>query len=266
MNNLNNLINYKYESDENKNNIKFTSIIILTYNQLLYTKLCIESIRKFAPKGRYEIIVIDNASTDETREWLSVQSDIISILNDKNEGFPRGCNQGIMIARGENILLLNNDTIVTPNFLYNLDYALWNNEKNGGVGCVSNRVANNQQIDVDYKDIESMLDFSKEFNQLNINKHEKRNRLIGFCMMIKKEVVASVGLLDERFYPGNWEDADYSLRIIKQGYNLIVCKDTFIHHFGSISFKGNKEKLEKNKHNLIIDNKKKFYEKWGLER
>ena len=72
--------------------IKFTSIIILTYNQIEYTKLCIESIRKFTPKNKYEIIIIDNNSSDGTVEWLKGQSDIKSVYNNKNLGFPKGCN------------------------------------------------------------------------------------------------------------------------------------------------------------------------------
>ena len=91
-----------------------TSIVILTYNKLNYTKKCIESIRKYTCKESYEIIVVDNASTDGTIEWLKTQSDIITIFNKENLGFPKGCNQGIEIAQGSEILLLNNDVIVTP--------------------------------------------------------------------------------------------------------------------------------------------------------
>lgn len=94
-----------------------TSIIILTYNQLDYTKQCIDSIRKYTAAGTYELIVIDNKSTDGTPEWLSQQHDILAVLNDRNEGFPKGCNQGIALAKGENVLLLNNDVIVTPRWL-----------------------------------------------------------------------------------------------------------------------------------------------------
>ncbi len=98
-----------------------TSIVILTYNKLEYTKLCIDSIRKYTKSGTYEIVVVDNNSTDDTREWLKEQKDIKVILNDENLGFPGGCNVGINAAEKENdILLLNNDTIVTPRWLENL--------------------------------------------------------------------------------------------------------------------------------------------------
>ncbi|MDF2520933.1 MAG: hypothetical protein K0R84_1561, partial [Clostridia bacterium] len=94
-----------------KNKVPKTSIIILTYNNLEYNKLCIESIREYTQKGTYEIIIVDNHSTDGTVEWLKEQKDLRLILNDENQGFPKGCNQGIEMAEeGNDILLLNNDT------------------------------------------------------------------------------------------------------------------------------------------------------------
>ena len=93
-----------------------TSIVILTFNKISYTKKCIESIRKYTSKGSYEIIVVDNASTDGTISWLKEQSDIITIFNKDNLGFPKGCNQGIEIAQGSEVLLLNNDVFASTAF------------------------------------------------------------------------------------------------------------------------------------------------------
>ena len=236
----------------------FTSIVILTYNQLEYTKLCIESIRKFTPKDKYELIVVDNNSTDETVKWLKEQKDIKLILNSENLGVPKGYNQGINVSKGDNILLLNNDVIVTPNWLYNLDYALWSNLEIGAVGCLSNYVSNHQKINVIYKDITSMLKFAEKFNIQDSKKYEIRHKLIGFCFLVKKEVVDKIGLLDEQFFPGNYEDDDYCKRILNKNYKLLLCKDTFVHHFGSISFINNN--LNYNK--ILKDNKIKFNQKW----
>ncbi|MGL5314590.1 MAG: glycosyltransferase family 2 protein, partial [Peptostreptococcaceae bacterium] len=187
---INKIKNYPYSLNNKAdkvqiNDIHYTSIVILTYNQLEYTRLCIESIRKFTPKGRYELIIIDNNSTDETVSWLNSQDDLIVIMNDKNYGVPKGYNQGIKEANGENILLLNNDVIVTPNWLHNLDLALWSDSQIGAVSCLSNYVSNAQRIEVDYDDITSMLDFSKVFNVSDKSKYELRGRLIGFCLLIK---------------------------------------------------------------------------------
>lgn len=240
--------------------VKFTSIIILTYNQIEYTKLCIESIRKFTPKNKYEIIIIDNNSTDGTVDWLKEQSDIKSVYNNKNLGFPKGCNQGIELAKGENILLLNNDVIVTPNWLYNLDKALWSQDNIGAVGPITNACSYYQQIDVDYKSIEEMFIFARKINKSKINSWIYRAKLVGFCMLIKKSVLDNVGVLDELFTPGNFEDDDLSFRMLEEGYKLLLCQDTFIHHFGSVSFKENR-----NKYTDIMDiNRRKFETKWGF--
>ncbi|SDW83618.1 glycosyltransferase [Paenibacillus sp. PDC88] len=237
-----------------------TSIIILTLNQLSYTKECIESIRKFTESSTYEIIVVDNNSNDGTVDWLREQQDIIAIYNQTNKGFPAGCNQGIRIAKGSDILLLNNDTIVTTNWLENLRAALYSGEQIGAVGCVTNNSSYYQQIDTSYQTLSDMHNFAAEFNISSQDKWEERLKLVGYCMLIKKDVVDMVGLLDERFTPGNYEDDDYSLRIRKAGYKLVLCKDTFIHHYGSVSFREQSDAYSE----LMLSNSNKFKEKWGF--
>ncbi|EGT2197543.1 glycosyltransferase [Clostridioides difficile] len=248
----------KWKSTPTKKESKFTSIIILTYNQLEYTKICIESIRKFTNPDSYEIIIIDNNSTDGTINWLKTQEDVTVIYNNENLGFPKGCNQGIKIAKGDNILLLNNDTIVTPNWLSNMNKALWSSKEIGAVGTVSNYCSYNQEIHVNYNNIEEMLEFAYNFNKSNTSLWYYRNKLIGYCLMIKKEVLDKVGLLDEIFTPGNFEDDDISFRMLLSGYKLFLCKDTFIHHFGSISFKSSNNSY----HELLKVNSNKFKDKW----
>ncbi|WP_346895285.1 glycosyltransferase [Clostridium sp. UBA7503] len=238
-----------------------TSIIILTYNNLDYNKICIESIRKYTKNNNYEIIVVDNNSKDGTVEWLKEQKDIKVIYNKENLGFPKGCNQGINIANGEEILLLNNDTIVAPGWLENLKECLYSSEYIGAVGPVTNSCPNYQSIPISYASVEEMIEFAEKYNYSEPKKWEERLRLIGYCMLIKKEVIDKVGLLDEIFTPGNFEDDDYSLRMRKAGYKLMLCKNSFIHHFGSASF----EKISKEFSELLIRNRKKFFEKWGFD-
>ncbi|MDQ0205144.1 bifunctional glycosyltransferase family 2 protein/class I SAM-dependent methyltransferase [Pectinatus haikarae] len=238
-----------------------TSIIILTHNQLKYTKICIKSIRKYTEK--YELIVVDNASADLTPQWLKAQEDIKVVLNETNKGFAAGCNQGIKEASGTEILLLNNDTIVMPNWLDNLRTALYSSDEIGAVGPVSNSCSNWQVIKVDYENNNLLraLEFGRKYNRFcDPAAWKKKVKLIGFCMLIKKSVVDMVGGLDERFFPGNFEDDDYSLRIIEAGYDLLQCNDTFIHHFGGTSFKAYDQKYA----DILLDNQKRFFDKWGI--
>ena len=250
--------NFEYEQ---LGNIKFTSIIILTYNKLEYTKICIESIRKFTPKNQYEIIVVDNNSSDGTKEWLKEQNDLIVIYNKENEGFPKGCNQGIEISKGESILFLNNDTIVTPNWLNNLDKLLYSDDSIGAVGSISNSCSNGQIINVNYNNFDEMIDLSKVINNSNKIDYTYKTYLVGYCYLVKKSIIDKVGYFDEIFTPGNFEDNDLSYRISSFGYKLLLCKNSYIHHFGSVSFKSTSEEYYK----LYMKNLDKLKKKWEFD-
>ena len=239
-----------------------TSIVILTYNNSHLTKNCINSIRKYTSNDSYELIIVDNNSTDDTVEYLKSQDDLICIFNEENKGFAGGCNQGIDASSGENILLLNNDIIVTPNWIDNMVTALYSDSSIGAVGPVTNYCSNFQQINLPVTPDMNTDEFFSFFNTSNPSKWEERLRLIGFCMLIKKEVVDKIGHLDELFAMGNYEDDDYSLRIRKIGYRLLLCKDTFIFHVGSASF--SKLKWEKY-NNILIENRAKFINKWNID-
>ncbi|WP_082023848.1 glycosyltransferase [Clostridium polynesiense] len=253
----------KYLCNTNTLEIKrCVSIIILTYNKLEYTKQCIDSIKKYTPKDAYEIVIVDNNSTDGTREWLKNQKDIRIIFNDKNLGFPGGCNTGIKAAlRDNDILLLNNDTIVTPRWLDNLKTCLYSNDNIGAVGSITNSCSNYQSIKTDYKSTEEMISFAEKVNISNPEKWEQKVRLIGYCMLIKRSVLNEVGLLDEDFFPGNFEDDDLGYRIQLKGYRLMQCNDTFIHHYGSVSFNDNSGAFNR----IIAENTARFINKWGFD-
>ena len=243
----------------NKN--RKTSIIILTYNNFTYNKSCVDSIRKYTAENTYEIIIVDNNSTDGTREWLKDQKDIVVILNDANVGFPKGCNIGIAASEKENdILLLNNDTVVTPRWLDNLKTCLYSDVKVGATASITNNCSNYQSISVPYNHINNMIAFADVNNVSNPEKWEEKTRLVAFCMLIKRNVLNNIGIIDERFTPGNFEDDDLCMRIIESGYKLMLCNDSFIHHFGSSSFNKDHSKFN----DLLTRNSKKFEEKWGF--
>jgi O-antigen biosynthesis protein len=128
------------------------SIIVLSYNNLPYTRLCLESIIENTSYPNYEIIVVDNASEKSTVKYLkSVKASLgnfILILNDENLGFSKANNQGFAISAGEYIVFLNNDTIVTPGWVHGLLYHLQKNPSAGMVGPVTNSIGNEAKIDV----------------------------------------------------------------------------------------------------------------------
>ena len=106
-----------------------------------------------------------------------------------------------------------------------------------------------------------MINFSKSINTYNENNHEFKLWLVGFCFLVKKNILNEVGYLDEIFTPGNFEDNDLSFRILEKGYSLVLCRDSFIHHYGSVSFKENELEYQ----NINFLNLKKFNAKWGFD-
>lgn len=237
-----------------------TSIIILTYNQLEVSKKCFESLAKYTKEEEVEIIVVDNGSTDGTREYLKSNSSFITILNDINMGFAKGCNQGIEVATGDNLLFLNNDTIVTENWLDAMLALLNSNEKIGMVGPVSNYISGLQRINVDYHTDEEINEFSLRYCAKVKGKSKRVIRLVGFCLLVRRELIEKLVGFDERFKLGSFEDDDICLRTVLEGYELHIALDSFVHHYGHVTFNGNNDI---NINQLYIENRMKYIEKWG---
>ncbi|WP_301628676.1 glycosyltransferase family 2 protein [Paenibacillus apis] len=239
-----------------------TSIIIPTYNGLELLIKCIESIRKYTDVP-YEIIVVDNGSNDGTKEYCRKER-LILISLPENRGFPVACNKGLAVAAGEQLLLLNNDCRVTPNWLSQLLTALNSAEDIGAVGPVTNYASGEQQIAAGLggQDDDGWIEFARIFNRTDRSKWMEVKRLIGFCLMFKRSVYERIGPLDEDFSPGHYEDDDYCYRAVKEGFRLLICKDTFIYHEGSASFRETQPQEWKL---LIENNRKRFMNKWGAD-
>ncbi|AWM23193.1 glycosyltransferase [Bacillus subtilis] len=239
-----------------------TSIIVLTYNQLALTKQCLESIWKHTNNDCIEVIVIDNGSHDGTRDYLKQITSIKAIFNKTNEGFAKACNQGLEVASGDNILFLNNDTVVTNQWLEPMIKLLYQDDKIGMVGPVSNYVSGPQQVPVNYTNVEEIEDFSRLYCLQQRGRSKAVLRLVGFCLLVKKKVLDEVGGFDERFVGGSFEDDDLSLRVLQAGYQLIIALDSFVHHHGHATFTGNPD-LSINQ--LYEENRQRFIDKWKVD-
>lgn len=218
------------------------SIIILTWNQLEYTKECLEAIALHT-NGNYELIIVDNGSDDGTVPWLQEQAKsetrLRLILNQNNRGFAAGCNQGLAKAKGDWLLLLNNDVVVTSNWLDGLLQCHQTDPNAGIVGPLTNNASGIQGIaPIPYTDAKGLERFARELRRDNRHRRIFLRRLVGFCMLFKRTLYQQIGGLDEQFGTGNYEDDDFCLRSAIAGFRNIVAADTYVHHHGSVSFKG----------------------------
>jgi FkbM family methyltransferase len=237
-----------------------TSIIILTYNQLVFTRRCLDSIRRYTDEP-YELIVVDNASTDGTVDYLGSLPGVQLIRNAENRGFPAAANQGIQVATGRQVLLLNNDTVVTTGWLRRLLQALAASEQVGLAGPCSNFVSGPQQVAVSYDDLDGLEGFAWDWGQTNAGQRIDVDRLVGFCLLIRREVVDKVGLLDEQFGIGCFEDDDYCRRALQAGYRAVIARDAFVHHFGGQTFRSSGIDFAA----LMTRNQELFQAKWAQE-
>lgn len=211
------------------------SIILVSYNKGDVTCDCVSSIHAHVTVP-YEIIIVDNDSNDETQELLKRLENVRIIWNDRNAGFPAGCNIGLAAAEGDIIWFLNNDTMVPPNSLERMVDLLMSDDNIGIVGPVSNRIHGIQQIDADYEDKQGMLAFAERTHKAFRGQTQRVVRLVGFSMLIRKSSLDRLGGFDERMGIGTFEDDDLSLRFVEHGYRLVVARDAFIHHIGNVSF------------------------------
>ncbi|QDT76779.1 SPBc2 prophage-derived glycosyltransferase SunS [Gimesia maris] len=234
-----------------------TSIIVVTHNQLRYTRNCLDSL-KMRTSVPFEITVVDNGSQDGTVEYINSLPDVKLISNRDNKGFPAAVNQGLKVANGKNILLLNNDTIVTTCWLQRMLKTLYSHDRVGLVGPVTNHISGPQQIEVSYQHLNELDGFAWDLGRTLNGQSISTDRLVGYCLLFKREIVDQIGLFDERFGIGNFEDDDFCRRAIQAGYNLLIAKDAFVHHFGSITFRG--RGIDFNQ--LLQQNQKLYQQKW----
>jgi GT2 family glycosyltransferase/glycosyltransferase involved in cell wall biosynthesis/Tfp pilus assembly protein PilF len=239
-----------------------TSIIIPIYNQLNYTKLCLEYLEKNTDLSDVEIIIVDNGSFDGTQNFFKKTDKYKYFRNSENYGFPYAVNKGIRNSRGQFYVILNNDVLVTKNWLNRLFEVINENEKSGLIGPTTNWISGIQMDEcADYTDIESMEKYAENIWKNFKGKYIIYPRLRGFCLLIKKEVVDTIGGFDERFKLGNYEDDDFCLRASNAGFLCAVAQGIFVHHFGSITFKN----IDVSYYDILNENRKKFIEKWGFD-
>ena len=241
------------------------SIIVLTYNNLKYNKLCINSIYRNTAYPNFELIIVDNNSTDGTVDYLkSIEGNYHNlkiIYNKKNNGFAGGNNIGIRASKGDYVVLLNNDTLVTRGWIIGMLKHLESNNEIAMCGPVTNAIGNEAMIKAQYSNINELDVFAYNYTFNHISDvYNDVNVLALFCTMIRKSVINNCGLLDESYKVGMFEDDDYSENVKRAGFKIIITESSFIHHFESISFK----KLEDKEYKIIFDSNKIFFEtKWN---
>ena len=243
-----------------------TSIIIVSYNGLNETTApCLDSVFQNTPGHNFEVIVVDNNSSDGSAPYLAALGNkeprLKYILNQTNRGFAGGNNDGIKASAGDYIVLLNSDTQVTPGWLQGLIDPLKKDPAIGMIGPVSNAVGNEQQIFTIGSTRESVLQEGLSWAGMSTGAIFRTEMLGFFCIAARREVIEAVGLLDEEFGIGFYEDDDYCIRVRNAGYELACAEDVFVYHQGSGSFgKADRMTLK----SMMRNNRTRLEEKYSI--
>ena len=240
----------------------FVSIIIPVYNQATYTYNCLKSILENSGNVEYEVIIIDDCSSDNTEKIMQSINGINYVKNKENLGFLKNCNKGAKIAKGKYLLFLNNDTMVTKKWLENMLKLFENIEKCGMVGA--------KLVYPDGKLQEAGSIIFSDGSAWNFGKFDEPElpeynyvREVDYCsgaaILIKKELFESIGMFSEEFAPAYYEDTDLSMKVRAAGYKVMYQPFSKIIHFEGVSC-GKDTSCGIKKFQEI--NREKFYNKW----
>lgn len=239
------------------------SIIIPAYNQWDYTYACLASILKNSGEIAYEIIVLDDCSTDDTMNIEQFVRNIKVVRNERNMGFLFSCNKAAKIASGKYIVLLNNDTLVQPEWLMWLIKTL---EEKPDVGLVGSKLLfSNGKLQeaggIVFRD-GTCLNYGRDDDpdKPEYNYFKDVDYCSGAAICIRKLLWTKLGGFDMQFIPAYYEDTDLAFAIRNMGYRTVYQPKSIVIHFENISHgKDIHFKMNINQ----AKNHPKFIEKWA---
>src|SRR5215217_9211651 len=241
------------------------SVVVLTYDNLAFSRMCLASLFENTDYPNYELIVVDNASTDGTVEELQRLAGSIPnvqvILNDHNAGFSPGYNQGLAAATGDILVVLNNDTVVPRGWLTRLARHL-DDASIGLVGPATNRSCNEAQIEIPYQTYGEFKAVARSQGERHERERVPIRMPMMFCVAFRRDTYERLGPLDERYEVGMFEDEDYALRAKAAGLHVAWTPEVYVHHayhasIGKLLPTGDYMRLVKL-------NQGRFEEKWGI--
>jgi len=237
------------------------SLVVVAWNKLDYTRQCIESLLKYTDVDglNCEIITINHGSEDGTKEYFE------SLPHEKKINFKKNmCTIAssylLRIAEGKYCVSINNDVILTENWLENLLNCIRSDDLTAIACPVTSNISNHQSIPMSYKNIEEMHKFAASYNVTNPDLWDERVKLCPPVAIMNMDILNMTGFSDRYFVHMEFGDDDTGALFRRNGYKQILMRDTFCHHFGSITLSESQRK-----NNTLEKSRKLFLDKFGFD-
>lgn len=243
------------------------TIAVTGYNHLDYTQRCVESILKQLPAGiKYELILFNHGSSDGTMEFFHSIPGAKCLDIAVNGAMP-----GVLLKliEGRYFIAISNDVIVGYNAISNLYQCISEHADYGWVVPTTPNVSNLQTIEAHYSNKEEMEAFTKRNNIYDEKKHEERVRLCNPVTAVKSinQITMCTHIYEELYCVSNaqsFPDDKSSLWMRRNGLKLILAKDAYCHHFGSVTL-GKSRKADEERARFYWEGRKFFYESFGVD-
>ncbi|MCF8567762.1 glycosyltransferase family 2 protein [Alicyclobacillus tolerans] len=248
------------------------SLVILSYNNWGFTLRCLNSLVASIDSGwaqqGIEILLVDNGSDAQTRTalleyqatWNQPFIDFKSIMLEENLGYPSGVNVGLAHCRGEIIGILNNDLVFPSGWLEPLIDAIEKDKLVGFAAPFLSFAASTQNVEKQFSSFEEMAKFATDFTKVNRGNFVYVEKVIGACLIMRRDVLLTLGGNDFWFGIGNYDDDDWCLRARLAGYKIALVGASFVEHVGHATFQLDTEQFK----NSLNVNAMKFELKWDI--
>ena len=241
------------------------SVVVVCYNQWPLTQRCLDSLQACTDGVPTQVIAVDNASSDETaqglKRWQAQDPHRRrAVILEKNLGFAGGVNAGMAHATGDYLVVLNNDTVVTPGWARGLRRHFERNPRLGLLCPVTNNIGNEARIELPADGLEAVLRAARTYTRCHSGQCFPLQTAAFFCVMLPRWVWEQIGPMDERFFPGFFEDDDYCRRLQAAGFEIGCAEDVFVYHELSATFD---QEGARRKREIFERNRQRYEEKWG---
>lgn len=215
---------------------KAVDIVLPVFNSPQHLRRCVESLYRTADENAFHLILVDDGSDRFTRALIddlrATRGNVVVVRNDTNQGYLAAANRGLRESRANRIILLNSDTILTPGWLQRLLDAAASDVAVGLVCPLSNRAEN---LSLPMPVGHNLFDAAELIASVP-PRYAEAATVVGFCLLLTRQLFAAIGGFDPIYSPGYVEEADYQFRAEAAGFRAVVAENVYIYHARSASF------------------------------